>query len=790
MEAAPVGNGRLGAMMFGAPVRERVVLNESSMWSGGPQDADRKGAHKALGRIRALILGGEYAEAGELFRENFNCEGPGSGHAVGSNLPFGCYQTLGDLNVYFFQAISHNLRWLPAGAGISGAGHCEDIFDYRRELDLQTGVSASRYRINGITHSRECIASRPYECIALRCQSTCKGGISFNAQLHRTEKFQVESCGGDGLRMTGQLENGTDGKGVRYACLLKAKTEGGRVYADGGTLYVRGADSAVLYVTAATDMRVPFGGRNLADALGAAQADMDRACAADWETLKAESIAAHRSLYGRSSFSLGSPESERALPERMRRLRDGEQDLGLVELLYNYGRYLLIASNAPGGMPANLQGIWGDEIQTPWNGDWHLDAQQMNFWPAEVAGLPELHMPYLRLIHSLMEPGERTARAYYGARGWVAHVFTNPWGYTSPGEGADWGATTTGSAWLCQHVWDHFLFSGDMDYLRWAYPILRGCALFYADMLVKEPKTGYLVTVPANSPENSFLSNGQRSALCAGPAYDSQLLRYVFRAAIRAAGLLGADAELARELDEKLALLPPTEIGADGGVKEWLEDYEQERPYHRHISHLWGAYPGDEITPEDTPALAEAARRTILLRGKSSAGWANMHRVAVLARAADGDKAEELLSFQLKHCSFPNLLCRTYHADERHKLARLPEPGNYSFPFQIDANLAAAGCIAEMLVQSHRFAGSFAERVHEIKLLPALPESWEAGSITGLRARGGFEIDLSWAGHSLAQAEIRSMGGTEADVAYLGRRARIRVRQGESVKLNALLESM
>jgi alpha-L-fucosidase 2 len=775
-EAAPTGNGRIGAMMFGHAVRERIVLNESGMWSGGVQDADRQEAYKSLPDIRRFLLEGRFKEATALFYKNFNCRGPGSGGAVGSELAFGCYQTLGDLNLYFHQAIS-------------GIGQCEGVSGYIRELDFRTGVSRVAYTVGGKHFTRECIAGRPHECIALRLQCNKPASISFNAQLSRSERFSVKAAGNDGLSMCGQLTNGKDGKGVKYACLIRVKTKGGEVAVDSNTLYVRRADEAVLYITMATDIKTSIGGRHIPDALKAAEQDMKATYVLSWETLHEDSVRAHSELYERSVLELKSSEIQATTPQRLRRLDRGEGDKGLYALLYHYSRYLLISSNRPGGLPANLQGIWGDEIQTPWNGDWHLNAQQMNFWAAETTNLSEMHKPYLELIYSLMEPGAKTAKAYYNARGWVVHTITNPWGFTSPGEGAQWGATSTCSIWLCQHVWDHFLFTNDMEYLRRFYPVLKGCALFYADMLVPDPKTGYLVTAPSNSPENSFKTESGSWALCTGPTYDNQLLRYLFSATIEAGRLVGDDSAFASMLEKMRSKLAPTRISQrTGGIQEWNEDYEEDRPYHRHTSHLWGVYPGDEITPEDTPLLALAAKRSLTKRGITSPGWANIHRVAILARIADGDAAENILRFHLRYSTYPNLFCRTYHNSESVRLTQMPEAGNYYYPFQIDANLGAGGSIAEMLLQSHRYTGDFRERVHEIHLLPALPSGWDAGSITGLCARGGFTVDLQWKDNSPVRIVIRSIWGRCADVSFMGHKVRLNFKQGESLILNSRLE--
>jgi alpha-L-fucosidase 2 len=766
------------------------------MWSGSAQDSDREDAHKALPRLRELLLAGKYQEAAELFNAHFSCKGPGSVQASAANAQFGCYQTLGDLNLFFYQAISVNQEHLAHRSGVGGSGQCEDVIDYLRSLDMSSGISSMRYVFRyGGHHERECFSSRADDCIVLRISASGEQNISFNAQLSRSEKFKTVPYGNDGILMTGRLENGIDGKGIKYAALVRAKSEGGKVYTEDNILFVRGAKAATLYITMATDYR-GFAGRQSPDAAAAAEEDMRRVFDTDWTLLKERAAAAHRSLFERSSLTLeGEKYSEMPLENRLEELRGGRRDYGLYELFYNFSRYLLIASNRPGGFPANLQGIWGDEVQTAWNGDWHLDAQQMNFWGAETTGLPELHEPYLNLIRALTVNGAKTAKAYYNARGWVAHVFTNPWLFTSPGQYASWGATTCGSAWLCQHIWDHFLFSNDKEYLKDVYPVLKGCALFYLDMLMEEPKSGYLVTAPANSPENAFVApDGQESALCVGPTIDNQLVRYVFKAVINAAGILGVDAELAEELTEKRGRLAPTRSGADGGVVEWLEDYPSAKPNHRHTSHLWGVYPGDEITPEDAPELARAVKRTIVLRGKSSAGWANMHRAGILARIGDGDGVKELLDFQLTTGSYPNLFCRTYHASETVRVMEMPGPGNYSYPFQVDADLAVSGIVAEMLVQSHSYvlpeSGAFTERTPQIKLLPSLPADWESGRVTGLHARGGFELDIEWSCHKLTGVEIRSTGGTTGDIIFMGRKVRFTIPRNGTMKLNGLLEKL
>ncbi len=474
----PLGNGRIGAMIFGGVGEERIVLNESSVWSGSSEDADRPDAHKALPEIRRLLFEGRNVEAEALVNAHFTCQGKGSGHGNGANVPFGCYQTLGDLRLRFgnapnpgithFQVAEIALEGVTAKAQEQGAAQ-----SYARTLDLRTALATVTYVDGGVRFTREHFVSGPDEVFVSRLTADKPGSLSFSVALDRKERFTTTAVGANELLMTGTLNDGRGGQGVTCAARLRALAPGGSVKAEGNTLVVAGADEAVLLLAAATDYR-GFAGRQLSDALAATRGDLDKAAGKSFAELRAAQQADHAKWFERVSLDLPTTASS-ALPtdQRLVAHAKGAPDPALAKLYFDFGRYLLISASRPGGLPANLQGIWAEEIQTPWNGDWHLDINvQMDYWPAEVCNLSELHEPMHHLIASMVEPGRKTARAYYDARGWVAHVITNPWGFTSPGEHASWGATVSGSAWLCAHLWEHYAFTGDRDFLAWAYPNL------------------------------------------------------------------------------------------------------------------------------------------------------------------------------------------------------------------------------------------------------------------------------------------------------------------------------
>ncbi len=730
-ETLPLGNGRLGMTPDGGVSKEKIVLNDITLWSGSPQDANNYEAHKSLPKIRQLILEGKNDEAQALVNRDFVCKGPGSGGAQ-----WGKFQVLGEL------AIAFTYKDVKSGE--------PNVEHYQRELSLDSALANCTYRVNGVNYKREYFTSFDDDVSIIRITADRPGQLNCQISLSRPERFEVKTEGTE-LQMYGQLDNGIDGKGMQYLTRVSAKLKGGTLSTSNNSLTVKDATEMIIFVSAATDFR-GFAFRDKTKQLLAS------AVKKPYDTQRAKHITNYRKLFSRLSIDLGEgPSSTLPTDQRLNSFyQNYRDDNSLAALFYQYGRYLSISSTRVGLLPPNLQGLWAHQINTPWNGDYHLDVNvQMNHWPVEVSNLSELNLPLAELVRSLVVPGERTAKAYYNARGWIAHVITNVWGFTEPGESASWGAANAGSGWLCNNLWEHYAYTKDKKYLRSIYPVLRGSAQFYSDALIKDPKTGWLVTSPSVSPENTFyLPNGNTASISMGPTIDNQIVRELFTNIITASEILNTDKDFREELREKLKSVPPIgQISKDGRIMEWLEDYEETDPQHRHISHLYGLYPASLITPTATPELAAAAKKTLEVRGDDGPSWTIAYKLLFWARLHDGNRAFKL---------FKELLKPTLRTDINYGAGGGVYPNLLSAgpPFQIDGNFGAAAGIAEMLLQSH---DGF------IDLLPSIPDAWKNyGEIKGLKAKGNFTVDMAWKDGKITTYKISSPKMTKVKVKVNG----------------------
>ncbi|MCX8156673.1 MAG: glycoside hydrolase family 95 protein [Verrucomicrobiae bacterium] len=761
--ALPVGNGRLGAMVFGGVWRERLQFNEISLWSGGPEDPNNPEALKALPEIRRLLAEGKQTEADRLGVQKLICAGKGSGHGRGARVPYGSYQTFGDVWIEF----AGDTNQVPSA--------------YRRQLDLDTGLARTTYQLGHVTFTREIFASHPDQALVMLLGADQQNQLSFTVALRRSEMAVTRAVSSNELVMSGQMFDGRATNGMQFAARLRLLPVGGRVTAEGERLRVEGATEVLLLLTAATDYQMVYGNFRGPDPLKTTENQLQAAARKTYAELRAAHIQDHQALFRRVSLDLGRSEAAR-LPtdERLAAFSKGGEDLGLAVLYFQYGRYLLMGSSRPGSLPANLQGLWADTIQTPWNGDYHANINvQMNYWPALVGNLAECHVPLLDFIRFLSVPGAKTARVHYDAAGWTVHTIANPWGFTAPGEHPGWGLFPAGGAWLATHLWEHFAFTGDRPQLTRDWPALRAAAEFSLDWLVPQPETGRLVSGPANSPENVFITpDGQRGSLSMGPAMEQQIIWENFRNALAAARVLGVKDQFPRRVSEAQAKLLGPQIGRDGRLLEWAREYGEAEPQHRHVSHLFALHPGSQITAA-TPEWWAAARKSLEARGDAGTGWSMAWKINFWARLHDGDRAHKLLRNLLRVVDFEGVNMTGGGGVYGNLFCAHP-------PFQIDGNFGGSAGIAEMLLQSHvpapGITGVHQMPVYELHLLPALPKAWAAGEVRGLRARGGFEISrMTWREGRLEQVEIRSLLGNPC-VLRLAGAPQVTTRDGRTLR--------
>jgi alpha-L-fucosidase 2 len=731
-EALPIGNGRLGAMIFGGVENDRIQFNEETLWTGAPNDYAHKGAVKYLEPIRQLLFDGKQKEAEELAMTEFMSE----------PLKQKTYQAFGDLNLHFLNQAS--------------------VTNYHRELNLKNAVQKVSYNSGGINYTREYLASNPDQVIAIRLTADQAKALNFTLDFDALHEAKTIETSGNSLTLKVQVKDGV----LRGVASLKVVSDG-TVSSSGNQLSVSGAKTATIYLAAATNYI------NYKDVTGNPEQKVKQTLAkldnSKYEQIRNLHIADYQKLFNR--FDVQFSENERSkLPtnERIVAFSKEANDPQLLALYIQYGRYLLISSSRPGTQPANLQGIWNDQLAPAWDSKWTVNINtEMNYWPVEVANLAECQEPLYNMIADCAETGKIVAREHYNAPGWVLHHNTDIWRGTAPINHSNHGIWVTGGAWLSRHLWEHYQFSQDKQFLaERAYPLMKGAAEFFTQFLIKDPKTGYLISTPSNSPENG--------GLVAGPTMDHQIIRALFRSCIEASDILGTDQAFANNLKEMLPKIAPNQIGKHGQLQEWMEDRDNPTDKHRHVSHLWGVHPGTEINWKETPDLMKAARQSLIYRGDDGTGWSLAWKINFWARFLDGNHAYEMVKLLFRPVQIDDVVYSGGGGSYTNLFDAHP-------PFQIDGNFGAPAGMIEMLLQS---------QLNEISILPALPDALSSGKISGVCARGGFELSFNWSNGKLNKIQVLSKAGKKCTLRYGEKVVEMATEKGKTYSFNGELNRL